>query len=116
MSNIIENPQDKDIVINPAEQVEYKKYEILQEFSWKMKALTAKYTEEEQKTWSTQISEALAYKADNSVETPMLSLLADDGDIGVLADKIIMKANYLKVESGKLLAWKNAELAKIENE
>ena len=81
-----------------------------------MKQLTSSYTEEEQKTWNTQLEEAKAYLADNSTSTPMLIEIADGNDIGVLAQKIVDKANFLKVESGKLLSWKNRELKQLNEQ
>jgi len=92
------------------EDKENKKYDISKQFKRKMKQLTSKYTEEEQKTWNTQLEEAKAYLADNSASVPMLTEIADGVDIGILAQKIVDKATFLQVESGKLLAWKNREL------
>jgi len=92
---------------------EVKKENIISQYKQKMAELTKDYTEEEQKTWGTQVTEAQAYLADNTTPTPMLTEIANGGDIGVLAQKIVEKANFLKIESGKLLAWKNRELAEI---
>ena len=99
----------------PQEDYFAKKQKILDSFNFKMSQLTKAYPEQEQKTWDSQFSEALAYKADNTTPTPMLTEIADGGDVGVLADKIIAKANYLKVESGKLLAEKNRALKALED-
>ena len=89
-------------------------FTIEQKFKNKMQTLTSKYTEEEQKTWQTQLEEARAYLTDSTAITPMLTEIADGADKMVLAQKIIDKADFLKIESGKLLAWRNRELAKIE--
>ena len=102
--------------IAPLDEKEDKKRIVEQQFIEKISKLTSNYTTAEQKTWSTQLQEALAYKADNTAPTPMLTEIADGGDIGILADKIIAKATYLKVESGKLLAEKNRKLKALEDE
>ena len=94
--------------------LEYSREDILQVYERKMKALTSKYTEEEQKTWQTQLEEAKAYLANNTTPTLMLTEIADGTDIQTLAQNIVAKAEFLKIESGKLLAWKNRELAKIK--
>ncbi|RUA28580.1 MAG: hypothetical protein DSY76_04180 [Bacteroidetes bacterium] len=99
--------------------IEDKKEKIISEYKRKMAELTKDYTEEEQKTWNTQVIEAQNYlKATQKNKKklslyPMLVAIADGGDIGVLAQKIVRKSNFLKIESGKLLAWKNRELAEI---
>ena len=109
---------DENSTFREVEEAEFRKQQvqgIIDLFNLKMKQLTKAYLEQEQKTWDSQFSEALAYKADNTTPTPMLTEIADGGDVGVLADKIIAKAHYLKVESGKLLAWKNRELKALED-
>ena len=113
MSNIIENTDiEIDFSLEELKELDYqsKKNDILTIYSLKMKQLVSKYTEEEQKTWNTQLEEAKAYLADNSASVPMLTEIADGVDIGILAQKIVDKATFLQVESGKLLAWKNREL------
>ena len=85
-------------------------------YQTKMNKLTEKYTTEEQKTWNIQEQEAELYLADNTAKVPMLREIADGEDIATLAQRILAKAHFLKVESGKLLAWKNRELKKIEDE
>ena len=104
-----------DMKINKEELVvKFSKKEIEQQYQQKMQTLTSSYTEEEQKTWQTQLEEAKAYLVNNTTPIPMLTEMADGTDIQTLAQKVVSKAELLKVESGKLLAWKNRELAKIK--
>jgi hypothetical protein len=59
----------------------------------------------EASTWSAQSKEANAYKADNTVDTPVLTKLAEIRDITVsdLADKIIIKETEYNIAVAELL-------------
>ena len=116
----IEDLQDTIKEIEFQKAIEDKKEKIISEYKMKMAELTKGYTEEEQKTWNTQVIEAQNYlnatpKNKKKLSLyPMLVAIAGDRDMGVLAQKIVEKANYLKIKSGELLAWKNRKLAEIE--
>jgi len=88
---------------------------VIDEFEKNMRQLTSAYSKEEQKTWQTQIEEAKAYKADSSIEVPMLTEISDGSSIDALANRIIAKATYLTIESGKFLAIKNRKLKALED-
>jgi hypothetical protein len=74
-------------------------------FDVRFKALSKNKPEMEASTWSAQSKEANAYKADNTVDTPVLTKLAEIRDITVsdLADKIIIKETEYNIAVAELL-------------
>jgi antitoxin component HigA of HigAB toxin-antitoxin module len=74
-------------------------------FDVRFKALSKNKPEMEASTWSAQSKEANAYKADNTVDTPVLSKLADTRGLTVdaLADKIITKEAEYNIAVAELL-------------
>jgi len=115
MSNILEEDIELDMSEEElrASEREFRVVEVMEEYERKMQLLTSQYSEAEQKTWATQLEEARAYLKDTSMAVPMLTEIADGKEISALAQSIVAKAEYLKIESGKILAWKNREIEKI---
>ena len=74
-------------------------------FDVRFKALSKNKPEMESSTWPAQSKEANAYKADNTVDTPVLTKLAEIRDITVsdLADKIITKETEYNIAVAELL-------------
>ena len=74
-------------------------------FDVRFKALSKNKPEMESSTWPAQSKEANAYKADNTVDTPVLTKLAEIRDITVsdLADKIIIKETEYNIAVAELL-------------
>lgn len=78
---------------------------IRDEASVKLAALGNPYSEEEQKTWATQESEARAWLQDNTVPCPLITGMATNRGIplSLLVQKIIENADLFKEVSGKIL-------------
>lgn len=74
-------------------------------FAYKSKELVAAYTEGERRSWDQQRSEAVAYTADNTVSTPLLSVIAEARGITVteLAERVLANAAEYDVAYGTLL-------------
>ena len=74
-------------------------------FDVRFKALQKNKPEMETMMWPAQSKEANAYKADNTIDTPVLSKLAETRGITVseLADKIIIKETEYNIAVAELL-------------
>jgi len=71
-----------------------------------MDKITSKYPQQEQLTWTQQVAEAKAYKADNTADTPLLDQIAPN-DKNVFVDKILAKsASYTEIV-GKAIKYRN---------
>jgi len=71
-----------------------------------MDKITHKYPQQEQLTWAQQVAEAKAYKADNTVETPLLDQISPD-DKDIFVDKILAKsASYTEIV-GKAIKYRD---------
>ena len=74
-------------------------------FAFKSKAIGGEYLDGERDSWDQQRTEAIAYSADETVSTPLLSAIADARGITVaeLADKVLANAAEYDAAYGELL-------------
>jgi len=102
-------------VLDFAAAQQLKAAQITKDFSYAVAQITSGYTEEEQKTWATQLAEAKAFTINNTAPTPALdAIIALSGeDKAVLTSTIIAKGEALAVASCGLLGKKRKLLADI---
>lgn len=88
---------------------------IRQHYAQLMDGIVKPYSKTEQLTWDTQVKEADAYLADNSVYTPLLSALAANRGITLqnLIELVKENDNSFRVAIGTLLGRQQAELAAL---
>ena len=88
-------------------------------FENKSKTLKASYVEEEVDSWPVQRAEALAYSADNTASTPLLSVIATNRGITLdeLVTKVLAKVTSYDTAYGELLGKyrKNVEILNAIN-
>lgn len=67
--------------------------------------LTAAYSDGEKGSWPNQEKEALAYQADNTSSTPLLTAIATARgiDFDELVDKVLTNATMFSIASGQIL-------------
>lgn len=84
-------------------------------FIREVKAITDGYTEDEIKSWDTQLAEATAYNADNTASTPLLdSMIAVSGDTKAdLVTRILAKAEAYSKAFGAALGKKQKAIADL---
>jgi hypothetical protein len=74
------------------------------------------YSEAERSTFAQQRVEALAYTADNSVSTPLLTAIADarETTVAILAPKVLAKAEENDQIIGNLIGRKKKVAERLE--
>ena len=75
-------------------------------------SMLAGYEQYERDTFNVQEAEAIAYKADNEANVPMITAIAAARGVGVdvLADKILAKSDLFKTAVGTIMGAKQKEL------
>lgn len=75
-----------------------------------LEAVRAGYPDDEVQSWAKQESEARAYVADETATTPLLSAMSEARgvELAVLAAKVIEKADFFAVASGRAIGTRQA--------
>ena len=88
---------------------------IRQKYALLMKQVIKPYSDEERETWPTQLSEALDWTVDNTVEVPLLASIASDRGIplSLLVDKVMENNRKYRSAIGSLLGQQQKELDEL---
>jgi hypothetical protein len=97
---------------------EYVEKMIRKKGSMKLEAIKHPYTDSEAKTWSTQLAEALAYRASATASTPLIDTLSVSRGLTkpILVDKIMENAALFSAASGTVLGQQQKFLDRLKTE
>lgn len=101
------------IEIDPVKAKAILTEKVRDELQRRLTAIASEYSEAERETWSTQIKEAEAVKADPAAVVPLVQALADADGItaDAMADKILAKRDAFRATAAVLLAKQRTLLA-----
>lgn len=108
-------PEIEDLVVSLMKKVCIKNLEII--FNGRYQKIGNEGSSLEVYSWEQQKTEAIAYKADSTAQTTILSILAEAHNISVaeLADKVLIKVNEYNIQLAETLASQQLLVKQVES-
>jgi hypothetical protein len=114
----IKRPMSDDEVVDRYEAIRWVRIQMVRDYyKQKFTTLQINKTPQEQATWDVQLSEANAYLADNTVETPTLTLLANARGTNVeeLATLVISASSNYNTQISEMFAEEETYVTQLKN-
>jgi hypothetical protein len=114
----IKRPMSDDEVFDRYEAIRWVRIQMVRDYyKQKFTTLQINKTPQEQATWDVQLSEAKAYLADNTVETPTLTLLANARGTNVeeLATLVISASSNYNTQISEMFAEEETYVTQLKN-